>query len=259
MPLAHDRRGSGPPLVLIHGIGSQWQMWQPVLDRLAREREVVALDLPGFGDSAELPARRPSRRWPARWRVPGRDRAAGRARRGQLAGRRRRARAGAAGRRALGLRALPRRLREHARGALRARRARRTRAASRSASTPRAELMLRRPGAAHARLRPPRRAAVAHPARRGRGRHAQPRPLAGLRRDAGGARRPPLRRPHADCPVTVAWGEKDRLLLVLAPERPRAAAAARRAPRDARRLRPRPDVGRPGAGRARAARGSASQ
>ena len=57
MALAHVRRGSGPPLVLIHGIGSQWQMWRPVLERVAREREVVALDLPGFGDSAEHPAR----------------------------------------------------------------------------------------------------------------------------------------------------------------------------------------------------------
>ena len=56
MSLAHVRRGSGPPLVLIHGIGSQWQMWQPVLDRLSREREVVAVDLPGFGDSAALEA-----------------------------------------------------------------------------------------------------------------------------------------------------------------------------------------------------------
>jgi pimeloyl-ACP methyl ester carboxylesterase len=55
MALAHIRRGSGPPLVLIHGIGSQWQMWQPVLDRVSREREVIAVDLPGFGDSAVLP------------------------------------------------------------------------------------------------------------------------------------------------------------------------------------------------------------
>src|SRR5215213_2318896 len=55
MSLAHVRRGSGPPLVLIHGIGSQWQMWQPVLDRLARERDVIAVDLPGFGDSPPLP------------------------------------------------------------------------------------------------------------------------------------------------------------------------------------------------------------
>src|SRR5215207_7749449 len=32
-------------------------MWVPVLDRLAREREVVAVDLPGFGDSEKHPAR----------------------------------------------------------------------------------------------------------------------------------------------------------------------------------------------------------
>jgi pimeloyl-ACP methyl ester carboxylesterase len=57
MSLAHVRRGSGPPLVLIHGIGSQWQMWEPVLERVSREREVVAVDLPGFGDSAPLPGR----------------------------------------------------------------------------------------------------------------------------------------------------------------------------------------------------------
>ena len=35
MRLAHQRRGSGPPLLLIHGIGSQWQVWAPVLDALA--------------------------------------------------------------------------------------------------------------------------------------------------------------------------------------------------------------------------------
>jgi pimeloyl-ACP methyl ester carboxylesterase len=57
MSLAHVRRGSGPPLVLIHGIGSQWQMWRPVLDRVGRERELVAVDLPGFGDSPPLPGR----------------------------------------------------------------------------------------------------------------------------------------------------------------------------------------------------------
>ncbi len=56
MALAHDRGGSGEPLLLIHGIGSQWQVWAPVLDLLRREREVVAIDLPGFGESAPLPA-----------------------------------------------------------------------------------------------------------------------------------------------------------------------------------------------------------
>jgi pimeloyl-ACP methyl ester carboxylesterase len=50
-----DRRGTGSPLVLLHGIGHRWQAWQPVLDLLAREHEVIALDLPGFGRSPDLP------------------------------------------------------------------------------------------------------------------------------------------------------------------------------------------------------------
>jgi pimeloyl-ACP methyl ester carboxylesterase len=60
MRLSHQRRGSGPPLVLIHGIGSQWQVWVPVLDSLARERDVIALDLPGFGESLPLLGQAPS-------------------------------------------------------------------------------------------------------------------------------------------------------------------------------------------------------
>ena len=56
MTLNHERRGSGPPLVLIHGIGSQWPAWAPVLDGLAAQRDVIALDLPGFGASPPLPA-----------------------------------------------------------------------------------------------------------------------------------------------------------------------------------------------------------
>ncbi|MBA3326938.1 MAG: alpha/beta fold hydrolase, partial [Solirubrobacterales bacterium] len=53
--LNHTRCGRGEPLVLVHGLGSQWQVWRPVLERLAADREVVALDLPGFGGSAPLP------------------------------------------------------------------------------------------------------------------------------------------------------------------------------------------------------------
>src|SRR3954449_2050693 len=59
MSLNHHRAGHGEPLLLIHGIGSQWQGWAPVLDRLAAERDVVALDLPGFGESPELPRETP--------------------------------------------------------------------------------------------------------------------------------------------------------------------------------------------------------
>lgn len=42
--------------MLVHGIGSQWPAWEPVLDRLAAQRDVIALDLPGFGMSPPLPS-----------------------------------------------------------------------------------------------------------------------------------------------------------------------------------------------------------
>jgi pimeloyl-ACP methyl ester carboxylesterase len=45
------RVGDGPPLVLIHGIGHRWQTWEPVIDTLSALHDVVALDLPGFGAS----------------------------------------------------------------------------------------------------------------------------------------------------------------------------------------------------------------
>ncbi|MFI7543643.1 alpha/beta fold hydrolase [Actinoplanes sp. NPDC049599] len=54
--LAHERRGSGPPLVLIHGLGSRRQVWDPIVAELARHREVITLDLPGFGESPLWPA-----------------------------------------------------------------------------------------------------------------------------------------------------------------------------------------------------------
>jgi pimeloyl-ACP methyl ester carboxylesterase len=47
------RRGSGEPLVLIHGLGGSIVIWRPVMDRLAAERDVVAVDLPGFGRSPD--------------------------------------------------------------------------------------------------------------------------------------------------------------------------------------------------------------
>ena len=54
MSLSHERRGQGEPLVLVHGIGSQWQMWAPVLDAVAASRDAIAVDLPGFGESPRL-------------------------------------------------------------------------------------------------------------------------------------------------------------------------------------------------------------
>lgn len=50
-PLVHDRKGSGEPVVLIHGIGHRRQAWQPIFDRLAERYDVIAVDLAGFGES----------------------------------------------------------------------------------------------------------------------------------------------------------------------------------------------------------------
>ena len=47
----------GRPLVLLHGLGMDWRGWEPVLDRLARTREVIAVDLPGHGGSEPLDRR----------------------------------------------------------------------------------------------------------------------------------------------------------------------------------------------------------
>jgi pimeloyl-ACP methyl ester carboxylesterase len=53
--LTRHRGGSGSPLVLLHGLGLSWRSWQPVLDALEDCHDVVAADLPGFGESPPLP------------------------------------------------------------------------------------------------------------------------------------------------------------------------------------------------------------
>ena len=50
--IAYTRSGSGEPLVLLHALGTDRHMWDPVIERLASEREVFAVDMPGFGESA---------------------------------------------------------------------------------------------------------------------------------------------------------------------------------------------------------------
>jgi pimeloyl-ACP methyl ester carboxylesterase len=50
----YHREGSGPPLVLLHGVGLSWQIWRPVIGALARDFDVIACDSPGFGRSSPL-------------------------------------------------------------------------------------------------------------------------------------------------------------------------------------------------------------
>lgn len=50
--LAHERHGSGEPLLLIHGIGHRRQAWYPLLDQLSQHYDVILVDLPGHGESS---------------------------------------------------------------------------------------------------------------------------------------------------------------------------------------------------------------
>ena len=54
MEIAHDHVGDGPPLVLLHPLGADRHVWDPVVPRLAQRRTVIAMDLPGFGQSPPL-------------------------------------------------------------------------------------------------------------------------------------------------------------------------------------------------------------
>src|SRR6185312_14266858 len=45
--------GDREPVVLVHGLAGQWQNWLENIPRIAQERRVVALDLPGFGLTPE--------------------------------------------------------------------------------------------------------------------------------------------------------------------------------------------------------------
>lgn len=56
MGLAYERRGEGPELVLLHGLGHRRQAWNAVIDLLTPHRTVIAVDLPGHGESPPLKA-----------------------------------------------------------------------------------------------------------------------------------------------------------------------------------------------------------
>jgi len=52
MKMTHT--GRGRPLLLVHGLGSTSRVWSPVMEKLAAEREVITVDLPGHdGEAAE--------------------------------------------------------------------------------------------------------------------------------------------------------------------------------------------------------------
>jgi len=51
MRIAYRRQGSGPPVLLIHGVGGDASNWDAVAQRLAARFDVIAMDLRGHGKS----------------------------------------------------------------------------------------------------------------------------------------------------------------------------------------------------------------
>lgn len=49
--ISWEEAGSGPVLLLVHGLPFQRSMWKPQLAGLSKRFRVIALDLPGFGTS----------------------------------------------------------------------------------------------------------------------------------------------------------------------------------------------------------------
>ena len=54
MKINFEKQGKGKPLLLIHGLGGSIHSWDIIIDDLAKTREVVTIDLPGFGNSPPL-------------------------------------------------------------------------------------------------------------------------------------------------------------------------------------------------------------
>ena len=66
-----DAEATRPPLVLLHGIGSNARSWTEQLAGLGELRRVVAWDAPGYGDSTAVAPPRPARRRTTRIASPG--------------------------------------------------------------------------------------------------------------------------------------------------------------------------------------------
>ena len=56
MPVAFQREGEGEPLVLVHANGMSRAAWRQVIPWLRDQRDVIAIDLPGHGESPPVPS-----------------------------------------------------------------------------------------------------------------------------------------------------------------------------------------------------------
>ena len=52
---AYVEHGTGEPVLLIHGVGMRLEAWAPQAEALAASHRVIAVDMPGHGESDRLP------------------------------------------------------------------------------------------------------------------------------------------------------------------------------------------------------------
>ncbi len=64
--ISYIEAGTGPPLIALHGLGGTKASFLPTIADLASSHRVIALDLPGFGESAKPIAAPYDARWMAR-------------------------------------------------------------------------------------------------------------------------------------------------------------------------------------------------
>lgn len=57
MMLHSERLGTGPPLLLVHGLGGSLRSWDTISGPLSRSRELNLIDMPGHGRSQPVPGR----------------------------------------------------------------------------------------------------------------------------------------------------------------------------------------------------------
>ncbi|MBM3505316.1 MAG: alpha/beta hydrolase [Alphaproteobacteria bacterium] len=54
--MVRPRETKAPPLVCFHATPTSWRSWQAAMPEIGRDRLVIAVDTPGYGDSAKPPA-----------------------------------------------------------------------------------------------------------------------------------------------------------------------------------------------------------